>query len=607
VDLKPLLASLDDKEPYLKEGLPVDTAKRAPQPGEIDPGKPPNPTHLSADGASPNDLTEQRWGVIVPEGKDGDELFARVKALVELREQEQNAQLDCIRLGEPFRVPPKMSFQDGARWIQTTLNQMLDWRRPRYLLIVGRPDQVSIELQQALSVYYFVGRLAFDKLDGYSQYAAKAVEFARPDRLSSTARVLSYTVRTASGLDATDDGFIKLMKPIVNLSAAEAAATAKLIAGGRAAGTRIKEPFTDMSPGAGSATVDNFLEMARDPNPTVLMSLSHGVGRSKKNQWTEAELRRSQGMMYFGSGADPLRAEDVATGDFLPGGIWYFFACFGAGTPSISAYWHWLQKIAPNVDVLRALPKEGTAFIAALPQAALANPRGPLAVMGHLDLAWNYSYDSKMTAHSGQAQRFMNLASLAGRDADPRRVGQVFQTLLRGLPEVQSELADHYDNDARAAATNAAQSADERERATLWMLRQDLRAYILLGDPAAYLPVAKDPTPVAKPIDPDSIVGFRTLRDKEPVAVVSSPAVQAEPPPVAQPSTPVVANLSSLGVVSSSLDLDALTDAVLQAISSGDAAAAARDLGISARSMSQYVDTYKNAGRDALSRKLAKG
>ena len=493
--LKPLLASLDD-DAYLKDGINLDKAKQAGQPGEVDPGKPPDPSHLSNDGASPNDLKQQRWGVIVPEGKDGDELFARIAPLIAQREKEQGDKLFCAGKGQPFRVPPQLSFDDASQWIQDNLNPMKDWQRPRYLLMLGHPDQVPIELQQALSVYYFAGRLAFDNLDGYSQYAAKAVDFANPDAFSASSRVLSYTVRTESAMDAPDDGFAKLMAPIIDLSAEE--------------DSQVK-PFVDACPKAGTASAQHFLQMARDPNPTVLMSLSHGIGRSRNRPWSDEEIRKFQGMMYFGAKKDPLRPEDVATGDFLPGGMWYFFACFGAGTPAESAYWHWLQKINPNMDVLNALPKNGKSFIAALPQAALANRRGPLAVMGHLDLAWNYSYDSKMTRHNGQAQRFMSLSRLARRDDKVKRVGQVFQTLLGDLPLVQTDLTNKYNNEAMALAKGTAVNVDPKERASLWMLRQDLRAYILLGDPAAYMPLQKEPEAPPEPVEPDGPVWIYSL------------------------------------------------------------------------------------------------
>jgi hypothetical protein len=94
---------------------------------------------------------------------------------------------------------------------------------------------------------------------------------------------------------------------------------------------------------------------------------------------------------------------------------WFMFACYGAGTPSGSQFRHWLERLrsegqfGADIDaVLAGLPKPNDRpFIAALPQAVLANPNGPLAFMGHLDLAWTYGYqDMRGSVAIGQPGRF---------------------------------------------------------------------------------------------------------------------------------------------------------------------------------------------------------
>ena len=50
--------------------------------------------------------------------------------------------------------------------------------------------------------------------------------------------------------------------------------------------------------------------------------------------------------------------------------------------------------------VLKSLPESGQRpFLAALPQAALSNPEGPLGVLAHMDLAWTYAFTSSQEAH----------------------------------------------------------------------------------------------------------------------------------------------------------------------------------------------------------------
>ena len=100
---------------------------------------------------------------------------------------------------------------------------------------------------------------------------------------------------------------------------------------------------------------------------------------------------------------------------FLPGGMWFYLACFGAGTPASSAYHPWLSRLSDEGAyggslgaVLRALPAPGERpFVAALPQAALASPRGPLAVIGHLDLAWTYGFSGTKRLTESRKSRIL--------------------------------------------------------------------------------------------------------------------------------------------------------------------------------------------------------
>ena len=55
--------------------------------------------------------------------------------------------------------------------------------------------------------------------------------------------------------------------------------------------------------------------------------------------------RKEQGAMSFGSDG-LLLGSDVADKPFLPGGIWLMRACYVDGTPSNSAYRHWLESLA---------------------------------------------------------------------------------------------------------------------------------------------------------------------------------------------------------------------------------------------------------------------
>lgn len=103
--------------------------------------------------------------------------------------------------------------------------------------------------------------------------------------------------------------------------------------------------------------------------------------------------------------------------------------------------------------------------------------------MGHLDLAWSYSFQEW---HQGTPRsrpgKFLSLVkSLLKR----HRAGVALCELTRYLHNINLEITAIGD---RAAATGA--KADPALLGHLWMLRQDLMGYVLLGDPAVRLPLS---------------------------------------------------------------------------------------------------------------------
>ena len=70
-----LLAHADDGEPVLREGLPAGALLG----GRQDTGEVPDSERLWEHGGEPDDLLAQRWGLVAPEGPEGDRLLALVR------------------------------------------------------------------------------------------------------------------------------------------------------------------------------------------------------------------------------------------------------------------------------------------------------------------------------------------------------------------------------------------------------------------------------------------------------------------------------------------------------------------------------------------------
>lgn len=422
-------------------------------------------------GGDPNSLRDQGWGVIAPAGEAGDRLLALARPLLEQRAADQDAEVAV------YRVPPDMTEAQAAAWIDRKLvgNAMQD-TIPGYLAVLGGPDQVSFELQQVLGAAFHVGRIGFDAEAGYEAYIAKLLARERAPA-PGPPRAVYFTAR--DGTSATELGRSLLMQPCIADAERQRAA-------GRFAASEIAA-IEDEDP---ARAADRLIEAAAGTG--VVFSCSHGAGAPRDGWGSPARRRAQQGALCLGRGRQ-LETEVVARGAFAPGGVWLMFACFGAGTPRHSAYHPWLARLAADGEhdddlaaVLASLPGEGEpAFVAALPQAALANPDGPLAIIGHLDLAWSHGFcDLDKMSRGERHRRFHELVAQLVKGS---RVGLALSgSLMRARNQVQTELVVAAADDARAGTEGTDRPADQRIRlGHRWMVLQDLAGYVALGDPAA--------------------------------------------------------------------------------------------------------------------------
>jgi hypothetical protein len=493
-----LLMHAEEERPVLEDGLPFDAASGAPRPKERPSLNEEWILHNRHTGGDPSSLPDQRWGLLVPEGAEGERLLEIVAPLKKAREEQQGAEAIV------YRAPAGMASEDAATWWSDVyLDEGIhDEDRPRYLLMLGDADLLSWDLQQRLGSDAFMGRICFPDEAGYEAYVHKLLAFER-EELAPGARALYYTVH--DGTAATNLGYDALMTPTI--------------------------------------------EQTR---------LGHDNGAFNAREILEI------------GGGENITADDLAARAFLPGGMWFYSACFGAGTPTSSAYHHWLAAMrdvglsGSNIDcVLHSLPGEkGRPFVAALPQAALANPNGPLAFMGHVDLAWTYSFYDAGRTNRYRPSRFQDVfRSILGG----KRVGAGYFELQRFFNQASVDLGTLFDEDARTRARGGEINEDKARKsrkAALWMLRQDLSAYVLLGDPAARLHIA-EPLPAQRPL--------------------------ARATAATAPRT-------------SKLDPRRVEEAVFATLDSEALDALAARLGVTRAELDRWLSTYKEGGRAAVER-----
>ncbi len=478
-----LLVDADERRPVLDEGLPGEAARL---------GEPPRKTgDVNQWGPKPgdsNDLSIQRWAVIAPEGREGDRLREAIAPLIRLREGEQGAP------ARDYRVPSNMDARAAVKWCNDVYwaDDIPEEERPAYVLLLGDLHQVSLELQQTLANRALVGRIHFADAAGeadavaYAAYAEKVVRFAGRGTPAPSPDLLFFVAR--DGTTATSLGERMLIAPSL-VAAREAHDEGKLAA------ASVREISAE--------TIDELLAGGAGERPSVLLSVSHGLGAPPRGWATEEEQRRRQGALVLRRG-EILDAERLRGQPFLPGGIWFYLACFGAGTPTSSAFHTWLSELARQgsfhgsiAAVLRSLPSPGRrAFIAAMPQAALANPAGPLAVIAHMDLAWTYGFSSATKRWQSRKSRILNPLKVLVRGS---RAGLALDELMGTYRDANHELTSLFELEADARAKGREHPTNPIERGHLWMLRNDLRGYVLLGDPAVRLPLRRHGLPADEP------------------------------------------------------------------------------------------------------------
>lgn len=215
-----------------------------------------------------------------------------------------------------------------------------------------------------------------------------------------------------------------------------------------------------------------------DQTPALLFTASHGIGfpngdERQRDHQGALVCQEWPGPGYSGAiGPDwYFAADDVSEQARLLGLIAIFFACYGAGVPQHDEFAE--RKGEPAS--IAPYP-----FVARLPQRLLSHPKGgALAVVGHVERAWGYSFRWES---QNQLRVFQDL--LTNLMVDGRPIGAALEWFNLKYAEVATELTK------ALRPTRFGGKLDTHRVARLWTTNNDARSYIILGDPAVRLPVA---------------------------------------------------------------------------------------------------------------------
>ncbi len=394
-------------------------------------------------GVDPLDLQQAKWGIIF----HPDEPQEVRDALAPLVEHRQGRVLDY----QPGETKDLWLARHGSGPGPVDPEKV-----PYYLLIVGRPERIPFSFQYMLDVQHAVGRLAFDTAEEYTRYVESVIAYERDARVPTAREMAVFATRHPND-PATQLSADHLAKPLAEEVPARQGYGVRELWGEAATKEKLGE-----------------LLMAKEaPPPAFLFTATHGMGFpvGDPRQFDEQGALLCQDWPGLGTISEDhyFRGADLDPEARVHGMILFAFACFSAGTPQKEDFAH--RPGSPPPDVA---PRP---FVAALPRRLLAHPQGgALAVIGHVERAWGYSFVW------GRAGTQLNVFKDAlGKILAGWTVGHAMEGFNQRFAEVSTELSQLLER------ASFGWSVPPQDLVGWWTARNDARNYILLGDPAVHL------------------------------------------------------------------------------------------------------------------------
>jgi len=415
-------------------------------------------------GIDPLCLGSSGWGVLFAQGESAA-VRAALQPLLDWRREQANAHKPWFRMYVD---------QDGYRTGMTkdaflvahgsAPGQPADPRYvPYYLLLVGGPDRIPFEFQYELGLQYAVGRIAFDTPEEYASYARSVVD-AEQGKMKRS-RSAAFFGPSCPDDDATQQSSAHLITPL-------------------AASVRAREENTDWDC---AVSVGEYATKARlaalvGRGPALLFSATHGVGYPSGHP----QQARNQGALLCQDWPGPVdhvgplppdfffSGDDAGRQDGPAGLIAMHFACYGAGTPERDDF----APVQAGSQAPRIAP---AAMVAPLVRRMLGHPDGgALAVVGHVDRAWGWSF-----AWPGTRQAQLGVfEDTLFRMMDGQPVGHAMEVFRTQHGELAAALTMQLQ-----AVANGMRVENAEELAGMWTAHNDARNYVIMGDPAVRLAV----------------------------------------------------------------------------------------------------------------------
>ncbi|MGE5249613.1 MAG: hypothetical protein ACM3QS_05310 [Bacteroidota bacterium] len=417
--------------------------------------------YLAKEGTDYKDAASAGWGVIFPYNVDPAVLKA-LKPLLDWRKSQAGDLYKEYTGAEGYRFKPGEMYESKDQWLQRhgggpgPVDQEVV---PYYLLLVGDPEDMPYRFQTQLDVQYAVGRVHFDKVEDYWNYANSVVS-AEKKQLALGKKGVFF------GVCNPDD-------PATNLSAEQ---LIKPLSASLSADRKAWDFTTTAGADATKANLSRFL--GGKDTPALLFTASHGMGfpngdeRQASDQggllcqdWPGPKnWRKPIGKDFYFAG------DDLSADANVFGLLAFFFACYGAGTPQMDDFSRQAFKARAAIA-----PRN---FLSRLPQRMLSHPKGgALAVVGHVERAWGSSFLWGQRADGSGRSQVGVFSEALKRLVDGNPIGYAFEYFNGRYAELSTMLSATLEDVEFGVAVPPA------DLAGMWTANNDARNYVVLGDP----------------------------------------------------------------------------------------------------------------------------
>lgn len=398
----------------------------------------------------PRMLDQSGWSLLFAYGAP-PEIFEALLPLRQLRESQAGDRYKVFKDASGYRQAESVTDWLGRQTAEPGIPQVQ--KVPYYVLIVGGPEAIPLAFQYELGVNYAVGRIHFETIEEYRNYAASVVAGEPVADRVVPRRASFFGVCNDDDL-ATQMSRTMLVEPLAD----------KLEA-------RFHQGWAFDRLFDGKATKAGLAQCLRS-SPSLVFTASHGMAFPNGH----ANQAGHQGALLCQDWQGPFRhhgaigsdlyfaGDDVPDDADLTGAVVFHFACYGAATPKHDDF----GAAGTRAEIAPA------PFLSRLPQRLLGkHGGGALAVIGHVERAWSYSFASPEFGAQTNTFELCLRTLMAGlrigfaMEAFAMRHAQLAVGLNRVLDDIRhNALVDDY------------------TVAGLWTVHHDARNYVILGDPA---------------------------------------------------------------------------------------------------------------------------